>query len=384
MADLPMLESGAFILIENGRIKKTGPASECPERADRVIDGTGRYLLPAWVDSHTHLVFAGSREREFVDRIRGLSYQEIAARGGGILNSAARLRGMAEDALYQDALERLEEVTASGTGAIEIKSGYGLSTEAELKILRVIRRLKEDSQIPIRATFLGAHSVPTEYKENREAYIRLIEEEMLPRIQAEGLADYMDVFCEKVAFSVEETERLIEAGYKAGLKPKIHVNQFYAMGGIPMACRRKAVSVDHLEVINEADIEALQQSETIATLLPTAPFFLNDPYPEARRMLDADIPVALATDFNPGSTPGGRMSFVLSLACIKMRMLPAEAINAATINGAAALEWDAELGSLHTGKWANMILTKKIPSIDYIPYRFGRDQIERVFVKGEM
>ncbi|MCB0705626.1 MAG: imidazolonepropionase [Saprospiraceae bacterium] len=384
MADLPQLGEGAFLLIEDGLIRKTGLQNERPERADLIIDGSDRFALPGWVDSHTHLVFAGSREAEFVDRINGLSYQEIASRGGGILNSAARLAEMSEEALLRDARIRLNEVIRSGTGAIEIKSGYGLSTESELKILRVIRQLKAESPIPIRATFLGAHSVPATYKANREGYIRLIEEEMLPAIAAEGLAEYMDVFCEKVAFSVAETQRLIEAGYKAGLKPKIHVNQFYSMGGIPMACSCNAISVDHLEVISNEDIEALQHSNTIATLLPSAPFFLNDPYPNARALLDAGLAVALATDYNPGSTPSGRMGFVLSLACLKMKMLPAEAINAATINGAAALEWEDELGSIHPGKRANILLTEKIPSLDYLPYRFGSDQLSEVLVGGKL
>jgi imidazolonepropionase len=383
MQELPQLGPGAFILIENGKVVKTGNQAETPERADRMIDGAGRFVLPSWVDSHTHLVFAGSRETEFVDRLRGFSYEVIAQRGGGILNSANRLRAMPEEELYEQSLARLEEIRQFGTGVLEIKSGYGLSLESELKILRVIRRLKETSGMPIRASFLGAHSIPMEYRENRAAYLRLVQEEMLPQVAGEGLADYIDVFCEKVAFSVAETEQLLEAGWKYGLKPKIHVNQFYALGGIPMACKQGAISVDHLEVMDPDDIQALQQSSIIATLLPTAPFFLRDPLPNARELLEAGIPVALASDYNPGTTPSGRMGFVVSLACIQMRMLPEEAINAATINGAAALEWDDEYGSLHPGKWASLQITDPIPSLDYLPYRFGNDHTWKAFVEGK-
>ena len=376
--------SDAFLLIEGDRIAAFGPMSEAPPRADLSIDANGQLLFPAWVDSHTHLVFAGSREGEVEDRIRGLSYEEIAARGGGILNSAARLQDTPEEELVEQALNRLQEVIGYGTGAIEIKSGYGLTVAAELKMLRVIRRLKELSPLPIRATFLGAHAVPKAFRDLREGYLRLVIDEMLPRIAGEGLADYIDVFCEKIAFSPAEMDRILEAGQRYGLRPKVHVNQFFSLGGIPTAVARNALSVDHLEVVGGADMEVLRDSPTIATLLPSAPFFLNDHYPPARQLIDNDIAVALATDFNPGSTPSGRMPFVLSLACIKMRMSPAEAVNAATINGAFALELEADYGSIAVGKKANLFLTKPIPSVGYLPYAFGSDLVETVVLNGEV
>lgn len=378
MASLPV-QQNAFLLVENGKIARFGPMEEAPTRADEVIDASGRFLFPCWVDSHTHLVFAGSREGEFADRIRGLSYQEIAARGGGILNSARRLQETSEEALFDLALARLESVRALGTGALEIKSGYGLSVEAELKMLRVIRRLKEASSAPIKASFLGAHALPESHRNNREGYLRLLIDELLPRIAAEGLADYMDAFCEKVAFSPEEVDRLLEAAQRYGLRGKIHCNQFYALGGIEVAVRHNALSVDHLEVVEDADILALQGSNTIATLLPSAPFFLNDSYPPARKLLDAQLPLALATDFNPGSSPSGNMPLAIALACIKMRMLPEEAINAATLNGAFALELEHCCGSITPGKRADLILTKPMPSLAYLPYAFGNNMIERVF-----
>ncbi len=374
---LEVLEN-AWLLTENGRIARFGRMAKVPDRADEMIDARQGYVLPAWCDSHTHLVFAQSRETEWVDRIRGLSYEEIAQRGGGILNSARKLREMPEEELYEKALQRLDEVRNYGTGAIEIKSGYGLSVDSELKMLRVIRRLKESSKMGIRATFLGAHSVPMEYRHKRQEYIRIIIQDMLPRIAAEGLADYIDVFCEKVAFTVEEMEQVLEAGARYGLKPKVHVNQFNCMGGIAAAIRHGAISVDHLEVVDNADLLALQNSSTIATLLPTAPFFLNDHIPPARRIIGAGIPLALATDFNPGTSPSGRMAFVLSLACIQMRMLPEEAINAATVNGAFAMEWGSECGSIAPGMAARLIITKPMPSLAYLPYAFGSDLVERV------
>lgn len=381
MATLNTVEN-AFLLIENGKFADFGSMNNCPERADKTIDAKGKMVFPTWCDSHTHLVFAGSREGEFEDRINGLSYQEIAQRGGGILNSANRLQNTSEEELFEAAFLRLEEVKNFGTGVIEIKSGYGLTLESELKMLRVVRRLKEKSNMAIKATFLGAHALPLKYKENREAYIQLIIEEMLPKIAAEGLADYIDVFCEKVAFSVAETERIMEAGAKYGLKPKIHTNQFYCMGGIEASVKHGAISVDHLEVVNEGEIACLQDANTIATLLPSAPFFINDHYPPARKLLAANLPVALATDFNPGSTPSGRMPFVLSLACIKMKMTPAEAINAATFNGACALELQKDYGSIAKGKVANFFITKPMPSIAYMPYSFGSDLVEQVFIEG--
>jgi len=380
LATLPTIQD-AFLLVENGRIKDFGKMEDCPDRADEVVDATGKMVFPSWCDSHTHLVFAKSREGEWVDRIKGLSYEEIANKGGGILNSARRLQETHEDVLFEQAFERLEEVKGFGTGLLEIKSGYGLTLESELKMLRVIRRLKEVSSVGIKATFLGAHSVPMEFRNgNRQGYLNLVINEMLPIIAAEGLADYIDVFCEKVAFTVAETEQVLEAGAKYGLKPKIHVNQFYCLGGIAAAVKHGAVSVDHLEVVDDADVEALIGSNTMATFLPSAPFFLNDHIPPARKLIDAGLPVALATDFNPGTTPSGRMSFVLSLACIQMKMLPEEAINAATLNGAFALESANEYGSIARGKRANFFITKPMPSVAYLPYAFGSDLVERSFI----
>jgi len=383
LAKLPVLNN-AFLFVENGRIKNFGPMAHCPERADKTVDATGRYVLPSWCDSHTHLVFANSREDEWVHRLKGLSYEEIATLGGGILNSARRLQETPEEQLYEQAMQRLEEVRSYGTGAIEIKSGYGLTAESEMKMLRVIRRLKETNKMGIKATFLGAHSVPEEYRKgNRQGYISLLINSMLPQIAGEGLAGYIDVFCEKIAFSVAEMEQILEAGARFGLKPKIHVNQFYSMGGIAAAVKHGAVSVDHLEVVDDGDIAALAGSPTIATLLPSAPFFLNDPMPPARKLIGANLLVALATDFNPGTSPSGRMPFVVSLACIQMKMLPEEAIQAATLNGAFALEWGGEYGSIARGKVANFFITRPMPSLAYLPYAFGSDLVERVFVQGE-
>ncbi len=383
LANPPVLDN-AFLLVEDQRIADFGPMERCPARADTTIHAAGRMVLPAWVDSHTHLVFAKTREDEWVDRIKGLSYEEIAAKGGGILNSARRLQETPEEMLFEQALERLEEVRRTGTGTIEIKSGYGLTVKSELKMLRVVRRLKESSDLGIKATFLGAHSVPLEYRNvNRQGYIDLIINEMLPQIAGEGLADYLDVFCEKVAFTVAETEVLMEAGARYGLKSKIHVNQFYCLGGVAAAVKHGAVSVDHLEVVDDADVEALKTGTTIATLLPTAPFFLNDHIPPARKLVDAGLPVALASDFNPGTSPSGRMPFVVSLACIQMKMLPEEALCAATLNGAFALEWASDYGSIARGKLANFILTKPVPSVAYLPYSFGSDWVEQVFIRGK-
>jgi imidazolonepropionase len=381
MSTIPILED-AWLLVEDGYFAAFGQMDNCPQRADEVISAEGKMVFPSFCDSHTHLVFAASRESEFVDRIKGLSYEEIARRGGGILNSATKLQATPEDELYESALKRLTEVMAFGTGAIEIKSGYGLSVESELKMLRVIQRLKDKAEIPIKATFLGAHALPLPYRSNREAYIQLIIDEMLPQIADQGLADYIDAFCEKGFFTVEETIRLIEAGAKYGLKAKIHTNQFNSLGCIEACVERDAVSVDHLEVINEQEIEALQGSTTMPTLLPSAPFFINDPYQPARKMIDADLAVALASDYNPGSTPSGRMQFVISLACIKCGMLPKEAIAAATINGARAMELEKTHGSILPGKVANFFITAPMPSIAYFPYAFGNDLVEQVFVKG--
>ncbi len=382
MQKVPAIQN-AFLLAENGKIKAFGPMEQCPEAPGAVVeDAQGGMVLPCWCDSHTHLVFAASRESEFVDRIHGLTYVEIASRGGGILNSARRLRDTPEEILLEYAWQRLLEVQRMGTGAIEIKSGYGLSVEGELKMLRVIRALQSRTSMPVKATFLGAHALPSAYKHNREGYLQLIEKEMLPRIAEENLADYIDVFCEKNFFSPDETARLIEAGARFGLKAKIHTNQFNSMGGVEASVARHALSVDHLEVLTDAEVEYLQGSDTIPVLLPSAPFFLNDHYPPARRMLNADLPVAIASDYNPGSSPSGNMPLVMSLACIKLRMTPEEALNAATLNGAAAMELTHSHGSIAVGKSASFMLTKPIPSLAFLPYAFGSQLINKVWIEG--
>jgi imidazolonepropionase len=383
LSKLPCLPS-AWLRIEEGRIHSFGSMDEkkSPLSKDS-FDAGGRYLLPCWCDSHTHLVFAASREDEFVDKIRGLSYADIAAKGGGILNSARRLNETDEDELFQQARERLDEIISLGTGAVEIKSGYGLTVEGELKMLRVIRRLRDVMPIPVKATLLGAHAYPSEFREDHETYIRQLTEEMLPRIEKERLADYIDVFCEAGFFSREETERICEAGKKAGLKPRIHANQLSLSGGVEAGVKVGAVSVDHLETMNKETIDLLAQSETIGTLLPTAAFFLRMPFQPAREIIDAGAAVALATDYNPGSSPSGNMNLVVSMACAGMRMLPEEAINAGTINGAFAMEIASDHGSISVGKKANLILTKPIPSLAYLPYAFGTNHIERVMINGE-
>jgi imidazolonepropionase len=385
LAFLPCIHN-AYLLVEDGKIADYGSMEDIPFP---VTDFTlrysaeGRCILPSYCDSHTHLVFAGSREDEFVDKIKGLSYSEIAARGGGILNSAKKLQETSEEALFQQSFKRLQEVIRSGTGAIEIKSGYGLTVEDELKMLRVIRRLKESSQIPVRSTFLGAHAFPGAYKENREGYIQLIIEEMLPRVGKEGLADYIDVFCEKGFYTLEETEKICMAGKEFGLKPKIHANQLNASGGVQAGVKIHAVSVDHLESMDEDAISCLANSQTIGTLLPTAAFFLRMPYQPARKLIDSNCAIALASDYNPGSSPSGNMNFVVSISCIQMRMLPEEAINAATLNGAYAMELQDEAGSITRGKRANLIITVPVPSLQYIPYSFGNNLVEKVMVNGE-
>ena len=382
MSHLPMIEN-TFLLVDNQRITRFGTMSE-PDRpmaADQYIDATGRAVLPAFCDSHTHLVFAASREEEFEMRLRGMPYETIAANGGGILNSARKLGLMSESELFDRSWTRLEEAQGLGTAAIEIKSGYGLTVESELKMLRVIRRLKETvgNRMAIKATFLGAHAVPTLFRNNREAYISLIINDLLPKIADEGLADYMDVFCEKMAFSSDETDALLTAAARFGLRPKIHTNQFNSMNGIEIALKHKAISVDHLEVLTENEINLLGNSLTIATLLPTAPFFLNDPHtPPARQLMDSGATVALATDFNPGTSPSVSMPFVVSLACIRLRMTPAESLNAATLNGAAAMEVSKDFGSIAVGKMGRVILTKPIPSVAFLPYNFGTNWMERV------
>lgn len=385
MNELPSLDD-AWLAVKDGKILAFGEMSDLDRshfNGFEEIDATGRLMLPSWVDSHTHLVFADWRNQEFEDRIQGLSYQEIAARGGGILNSAQKLREASEDELYESAMSRLHALIKKGTGAIEIKSGYGLNTESELKMLRVIRRIKESSPIPVKATFLGAHAFPNEFKENPEGYIDLIINEMIPSIAKEGLADYVDAFCEDGYFNVSQTERVMVAGKNAGMKPKVHVNQFNVIGGIEACVRLGALTVDHLEVLSDEDLEALKQSETLPVALPSCSFFLSIPYTPVRKLMDADLPVVLATDFNPGSTPSGNMNFVFSLACIKMKMTPAEAVNAMTLNAAAALELEEDLGSITRGKRANLILTKPVKALSYLPYAFGDDHIEQVYVNGE-
>ncbi len=381
MDTLPSLDH-AWLYAENGIIHSFGTMDTLPEGlpADETIDAGGRIVLPTWCDSHTHLVFAAPREQEFMDRIRGLSYEEIARRGGGILNSARRLNETSEEQLLEQAQQRLAAVIAQGTGAIEIKSGYGLCTEGELKMLRVIRRLKETSPIPIKASFLAAHAFPPEYKENHNGYIDLIIDEMLPLVAGEGLADYMDAFCEQGFFSVAETARLLEAGLKYGLKPKIHANQLHRSGGVQVGVQYNAVSVDHLESMGPEEIDALKGSNTIPTLLPGAAFFLAMHYQPARALIDAGLPVALASDYNPGSCPSGNMNLLLSLACTQLKMTPQEAINAQTLNGAAAMELERELGTIAVGKKASLILTRPVPSLAYLPYSFGENWIERVIV----
>ena len=371
----------AYLETENGLISGFGKMENLPESNNtKLVDCTGKIILPAWCDSHTHLVFAGTRETEFVDRINGLTYEEIAARGGGIINSAKRLQTASEEDLYKTAWTRLEEIKSHGTGAVEIKSGYGLSLEAELKILRVIKRLKSDSDLTIKATFLGAHAVSPEFKGNKDGYLDMLIDEVLPVIKAENLADYIDIFCETNYFTVADAERIMEAGAKYGLKSKIHVNQFTSIGGIQAGIKHNALSLDHLEVMTEKDIEDLHQSETMPTALPSCSFFLKIPFAPVRKMIDEGLAIALATDYNPGSTPSGKIPFVISLACIYQRLTPEEAINAVTLNSAYAMGISDTHGSITVGKKANIIITKEISSYNYIPYAFGGNHVERVLL----
>ncbi|APS40327.1 imidazolonepropionase [Salegentibacter sp. T436] len=384
MKELPTIKN-AWLLIEDDKIADYGEMDSLPEiNADKTIDAEGKIILPSWCDSHTHIVYAGNRELEFADRINGLSYEEIANRGGGILNSAKTLQETSEEEVYQRSAKRLEEVMKLGTGAVEIKSGYGLTEEGELKMLRVIKKLQKNYELPIKATFLGAHAIPKEYKEKPDAYMDLVIEKILPKVAEENLAEYIDIFCEKGYFSVADTHKLLSAAKKFGLKPKIHVNQFNAIGGIQAGIEHDALSVDHLEVMRPEDIESLKGTSTMPVALPSCSLFLSIPYTPAREMLDSGLPLALATDFNPGSTPSGNMNLVVSLACIKMKMTPEEAINAATINGAYAMELSETHGSITKGKKANFILTKEIPSYTFLPYAFGTNSIESVFINGKM
>ncbi|GFZ85572.1 imidazolonepropionase [Aquaticitalea lipolytica] len=384
MKILPTIKN-AYVLIDYDTIVEYGSMDDYENiEADEVIDAKGKIVLPAWCDSHTHLVFAGDRSQEFVDRINGLTYEEIAARGGGILNSAEKLQNTSEDELYEQSLKRLNAVIKLGTGAIEIKSGYGLTVDAELKMLRVIKRLSKESQVKIKATLLGAHALPKEYKDNKSAFVDLVINEMIPKVSKERLAEYIDVFCEKGYFSLEDTERILNAGVEHGLIPKIHVNQFNAFGGVALGVKYNALSVDHLEELNNEDVDALKNSKTMPVALPSCSYFLSIPYTPARQIIDAGLPIALATDYNPGSTPSGNMNFVVSTACIKMKMTPEEAINAATINGAYAMGISNQYGSICRGKKANLIITKEIPSYHYLPYAFGDNLIDKVIINGRI
>lgn len=374
----------AWLLCDGARIAAFGPMAQLPEvSADRQIDADGGMLFPSFCDSHTHLVYAGSREQEFVDKIHGLSYEEIARRGGGILNSADRLHACSEEELYAQAMERVREIAAMGTGCVEIKSGYGLTTGDELKMLRVIRRIRETAPLAVRATFLGAHAVSRAYRGRQEEYVDLVCREMLPAVAAEGLADFVDVFCDEGFFTVEQTARILREGAKYGLVPKIHANELAISGGVQVGVAHGALSVDHLERMGEAEIEALRGSDTMPTMLPGAAFFLGMSYPPAREMIGAGLGVALASDYNPGSSPSGNMRMILSLASIRMRMTPAEAINAATINGAYALGVEADYGSITTGKVANMFITKPMPSVEFFSYAYTTPLIRHVILRGE-
>ncbi|MBM3404806.1 MAG: imidazolonepropionase [Bacteroidetes bacterium] len=390
----------AWLLIKDGLIADYGPhplppplqgragEGSSPPQAGRgrggAVNASGCLVMPAFCDSHTHLVFAGSREQEYVDKIRGLSYEEIAKRGGGILNSARRLHETSESDLYDAALARVHEIISYGTGAVEIKSGYGLTTEDELKMLRVIRRLKETTPLTIRATFLGAHTVPAEYKGRQTEYVDLIINEMIPQVATEDLADYIDVFCDRGFFTVEDTERILMAGIKYGLKPKIHANELDFSGGIQVGVKYGALSVDHLEYTGNEEIATLLQSDTMPTILPGASFFLCLPYAPARKMIDAGLPVAMASDLNPGSSPSGNMQLILSMGCTKYRMLPEESLHAVTINGAYAMGVDEELGSITRGKKANLLITKPVPSLAYLPYSFGSNKVDKVILNGTL
>lgn len=384
MGELPKIEQ-AYLYAENGRIADYGSMDQLPEVATdtTIVDAEGGAVLPSWCDSHTHIVFASSREHEFVDKIKGLSYEEIAQNGGGILNSADRLHELSEDELYVQAMKRVDEVTRKGTGCIEIKSGYGLNTEDELKMLRVIRRIKESTKLKVVATFLGAHAVSRPYIGRQSAYVDLVINEMLPAVGKAGLAEFVDVFCDKGFFTPEETVRILEAAAQYGMRPKIHAEELAASGGVEIGVRYGALSVDHLESMTEATIEQLRGSQTMPTALPGTSFFLNMPFALGRKIIDSGLPLVLASDYNPGSTPSGDMKFIVSLACIKMRLMPAEAINAATLNGACAMGLSQDYGSITRGKVANFFITDPLPSIDFIPYAYTTPIVRRVFLQGE-
>jgi imidazolonepropionase len=387
MAKLNTL-ADAYLVIEDEKITGFGSMKNFrPESLDKhltIIDASGKYVFPSFVDSHTHLVYPESREIEYIDKIKGLSYEEIARRGGGILNSAKKMEKISEEELQESALKRLDEIISYGTGAVEIKSGYGLSVESELKMLRVIKKLKELSPLTIRANFLGAHSIPFEYRTNRGKYVDLVINEMLPKVVDEGLADFIDVFCDKGFFTVEDTERILEAGEKYGLRGKIHANELDYSGGIQAGVKYNALSVDHLEYTGDKEIEALLGSQTMPTILPGAAFFLGMIYAPARKMIDAGLPVALASDFNPGSSPSGNMQLILSMACILYKMLPEEAIHATTINSAYAMGIEKELGSIAIGKRANIFITTEMPTIEYLPYYYGSNKVETTILNGRI
>lgn len=374
----------AFMLIEAGKIKDFGPMENMPGiNGAKTIDATGKMVFPAFCDSHTHLVYAGSREIEYIDKIKGLSYEEIAKRGGGILNSSKLLNETSEEGLVQQALVRLQEIAEMGTGAVEIKSGYGLTVEGELKTLRVAKKLKELSPLTIKTTFLGAHSIPAQYRGKQGEYVDIVINEMLPRVAEENLADFIDVFCDRGFFTVEETERILEAGAKYGLRPKIHANELGFTGGIQVGTKYNALSVDHLEYTGDDEIKALLNSETMPTILPGAAFFLEMDWAPAHKMMEAGLPVCLASDYNPGSSPSGNMQFIMSLGCIKYKMLPEEVINAVTINGAYAMGLEKELGSIAVGKKANIFITKEIPTYQFMPYSYGNNKVEKVIINGQ-
>ena len=384
MSVVPSIDD-AYLFVKDGKIKDFGKMQDLKEiNTDQVIDAKDRMVLPSWCDSHTHIVFAGNRSKEFIDRIKGLSYEEIAARGGGILNSAKLLQNTSKEDLYNQSKMRINSVIRQGTGAIEIKSGYGLSFESELKMLQVIKQIKENSKMQVKSTFLGAHAYPNQFKENKDGYVDLVLNKMLPAFKKENLIDYIDVFCEKGYFSPKDTERIIKEGLKYNIRSKIHVNQFNILGGVKIAVENNALSVDHLEVLQDDDIKILSKGSTIPVVLPTCSYFLGIDYAPARKLIDAGLPLAIASDFNPGSSPSGNMNFVISTACTKMKLTTEEAINAATINGAYAMGLEDKVGSISKDKIANLIITNKINSIDEIPYNFGGNQIHKVILEGEI
>ncbi len=392
MAELPSIKE-AYLYINDGLIKDFGKNdslassefyNEITAKDVKTIDASGKLVLPSFCDSHTHIVYAGSREIEYIDKIKGLSYEEIAKRGGGILNSAKRMQKADESELIEQALERLNEIKMLGTGAVEIKSGYGLTTESELKMMRVIKKLKELTPLTIKSTFMGAHAVPLEYKQNQKAYVDKVVDEMIPAVGDENLADYIDVFCDRGFFTQQETERILEAGLKYGMQPKLHANELDYSGGIQTGVKYNALSVDHLEFTGKDEIEALLNSDTMPTLLPGAAFFLEIVYPPARKMIESGLPVAMASDYNPGSSPSGNMQFVTSLGCIKMKMLPEEAIHSVTINGAYAMGVESNMGTIKKGKKANIFITKKIPTYSFIPYSYGSNNVDKVIVNGKV